>query len=148
MLLNIDNSFIDHSIYSLFHTNMPESTDLFSVNLVLIFGESIMTWLVGIKIECRKSSGNCKTFCSVSNTQMTQSSSHESTSKAPQNSPKVWELLIASQAKPFPYSPLAAAIYINNAYKQKGEVPPIVIAAQPVVNFNPGASTAQLIKKE
>lgn len=79
---------------------------------------------------------------------MAQSSSHESTSKAPENSPKVWELLIASQAKPFPYSPLAAAIYINNAYKQKREVPPILIVAQPVAYFNPGASTAQLVKKE
>ena len=58
-----------------------------------------------------------------------------------------FELSIASQAKPFPYGPLATAIYINANSEVKN---PITITTQPVALHDPphAASNAKLIRKK
>lgn len=58
-----------------------------------------------------------------------------------------FELSIASQARPFPYGPLATAIYINTNSEGKN---PITITSQPVALHDPAhaASNAKLICKK
>ena len=58
-----------------------------------------------------------------------------------------FELSIASQAKPFPYGPLAIAIYINTNSEGKN---PIIITSQPAALHDPAhaASNAKLIRKK
>jgi hypothetical protein len=65
----------------------------------------------------------------------------------------LFELSITSQAKPFPYAPLAAAIYINDlSKKQKPPVQqsPIAITPQPGANHGAAlaASNVKLTRKQ
>lgn len=58
-----------------------------------------------------------------------------------------YELTIAAQAKPFPWGPLAVALYINRCEAYKPE--PIHIKALPVELLQPmtPGSTIELIRK-
>ena len=54
-----------------------------------------------------------------------------------------FELLIASQSKPFPWAPLATAVFIN---AQNGGIQaPIMITAQPVALLSPAVQTSNAI---